>query len=229
MSKILKIYWQEPIKHQRLHVGTLSFSDGVYKFKYVNNYKDLEQRGFKPIMPFLDFDTEYTSDKLFPAFSSRLPDPKRKDIESILKKYNLSEYNDFELLSRSEGRSPSDKLEFISKIDLSQPYTTKDFFVAGVSHGDICPQSEKCIPDIECLKGVISLVPEPDNKYDKYAVKILLNKEKLGYIPAYHSQSVYTAITQGMNVACKITEANFFKNDCKNCRDCIKMKITITH
>ena len=52
MSKILKIYWQEPIKHQRLHVGTLSFSDGVYKFKYVNNYKDLEQRGFKPIMPF---------------------------------------------------------------------------------------------------------------------------------------------------------------------------------
>jgi len=91
MSKILKIYWQEPIKHQRLHVGTLSFSDGVYKFKYVNNYKDLEQRGFKPIMPFLDFDTEYTSDKLFPAFSSRLPDPKRKDIESILKKYNLSE------------------------------------------------------------------------------------------------------------------------------------------
>ena len=36
-----------------------------------------------------------------PAFASRLPDPKRRDIDKILKKYNMSEYDQFTLLKKA--------------------------------------------------------------------------------------------------------------------------------
>lgn len=226
MSKQLKIYWQEPNEHKRLHAGTLSYSNGKYIFNYVSDYKKLEEMGFVPIMPFLDFEAEYVSNKLFPAFSCRLPDPKRKDINDILKKYNLTKYDSFELLSRSEGRSPSDKLEFIEEIDLSQSYTSKDFFIAGVSHGEFC-NHEECIKDIQCLNGSISLIPEPSNPYDSNAVKVMIGSKKLGYIPLYHSKAISTAITIGMNINCKIIETNFINSNSKNCRDCIKIHVDI--
>ncbi len=226
MNKELKIYWQEPIEHQRLHIGTLSYLNGIYKFNYVRDYRKLEEKGFIPIMPFLDFETEYVSDKLFPAFSCRLPDPKRKDIGVILKKYNLTEYDSFELLSRSEGRSPSDRLEFISEIDLSQPFVSKEFFIAGVSHGEFCTHTE-CIKDVQCLDGIISLLPEPNNPYDSNAVRIMVDGKKLGYIPLYHSKAVSTAINSNMSINCKIVEINFTNSESKNCRDCIKMQIDI--
>jgi len=41
-----------------------------------------------------------------PVFASRLPDPKRKDIDKILKKYNMSEYDQFTLLKKCQGRLP---------------------------------------------------------------------------------------------------------------------------
>ena len=55
----------------------------------------------------------YRSEELFPAFSSRLPDRKRKDIDKILKKYNLDEYDTYELLKRSGAKLPIDNLQFV--------------------------------------------------------------------------------------------------------------------
>ena len=58
----------------------------------------------------------YQSDKLFLLFSSRLPDPKRKDIKEILDKYGLDEYDGYELLKRSGGRLPIDTYELIPQL-----------------------------------------------------------------------------------------------------------------
>ena len=43
---------------------------------------------------------------LFPVFASCLPDRKRKDIDKILQKYGLKEFDEYELLKKSGARLP---------------------------------------------------------------------------------------------------------------------------
>lgn len=225
MSNTLKIYWKEPKNHRRLHVGNLSYVNDEYVFQYEADYKYLLDKGFLPIIPFFEFTEKYTSKTLFPAFACRLPDPKRKDINYILAKYGLSEYNAFQLLAKSGGRSPSDRLEFIEAIDISDKETLRDFYIAGVTFSEFC-QGKKCI-EKHCLSGFISLEPEKDNKYDPNAVKIMLNNKRLGYIPVYYSESITNAISLGMNIDCKIIETNFTTDDDKECGSCIKVRLHI--
>jgi hypothetical protein len=52
----------------------------------------------------------YKNDRLFAIFTSRLPDRKRKNIQEILDKYGLKEYNDYMLLKRSGARPALSKL-----------------------------------------------------------------------------------------------------------------------
>lgn len=58
----------------------------------------------------------YKCEELFPVFSSRLPDRKRKDIKKILEKYGLKEYDSYQLLKRSGARLPIDNLQFVDPI-----------------------------------------------------------------------------------------------------------------
>ena len=46
-------------------------------------------------------------------FSSRLPNPKRRDMDKILEKYGLAQYDGYELLRKNGGRLPIDTYEFI--------------------------------------------------------------------------------------------------------------------
>ncbi len=69
------------------------------------------------LKPFDDKNKIYKSDILFPIFSSRLPDSKRKDINKILDKYNLDKYDEFDLLVKSKGKLPIDSLSFVEIID----------------------------------------------------------------------------------------------------------------
>ena len=52
------------------------------------------------MVAFPDLSKTYYNDILFPAFSSRLPDKNRVDIVDILKKYDLEEYDEYELLKK---------------------------------------------------------------------------------------------------------------------------------
>ncbi len=62
---------------------------------------------------FRELDKVYTDTVLFPVFASCLPDRKRKDIDKILQKYGLKEFDEYELLKKSGARLPIDNLEFI--------------------------------------------------------------------------------------------------------------------
>lgn len=102
----------------RFLIGVLSkYSSGKYEFKYSFSAETYKCMGFNGIEAFPDFNKTYTSDRLFPVFSSRLPDKNRKDISKILKKYGLKEYDEFQLLIRSGGKLPIDNLEFTDIID----------------------------------------------------------------------------------------------------------------
>jgi len=109
------LIWKEPNTRRNYIVGQLS-KNGQYEFSYGHEVKEAIDNGFELLIPFGDINKVYKSDMLFPAFSSRLPDKKRRGIEKILLKYELQEYDEFELLKRSGARLPIDSLEFIEPI-----------------------------------------------------------------------------------------------------------------
>lgn len=111
IDNCLYLIWHNPLTKRKYIVGKLSKDKG-YSFEYCGEYVEAQQAGWNYIKSFPEHKV-YNSDTLFTAFSSRLPDRKRKDILSVLKKYGLSEYDGFELLKKSGGRLPIDSYEFI--------------------------------------------------------------------------------------------------------------------
>lgn len=222
--KKLEIYWQCRESHERFKVGELFKDKSKYIFKYVDNVQKFEDNGFRPIFPFLDYTKKYSSQSIFPCFKNRLPDAKRKDIDSILKKYDLEEYDDFELLSKSEGRLPTDRLEFINPIDPLKKSFTHDFYIAGVSHGFFC-NKELCDYTENIKLGYeLNLVREKNNPFDKYAVRIDYKERKLGYIPKYYSEAVSKLIEENKKIRCIVFRV---KSGTVDCRECIKARLIV--
>lgn len=103
----------EPFK-----VGELSKTLEKYYFKYdIDGVKKAEVYGFVPLPHLPKVDVEYFREELFSSFSKRLSFHGKKDKTSILKEYNLQEYDAFELLKKSGGKMSTDSLEFIVPYD----------------------------------------------------------------------------------------------------------------
>ncbi len=220
----LCLIWKHPDTRRQYVVGTLS-KNGLFEFEYSCEIDEAIKAGFNHIAAFKDVNKKYTSEKLFPVFSSRLPDKKRRDISDILKKYNLEEYDEYLLLKNSGARLPIDTFEFIDPIFDDEQNVSRDFFVAGVSHYLPC-SNDKC--DFENININVNdrlvLKLEPENKYDFNAVEIFnSNGDKLGYIPRYYSKQVTKMIDENKNVSCRVIEFN----PNSNCRECIKVNLSI--
>lgn len=111
----LYLIWKSEQSGKQYIVAQL-IKEGQYEFCYCDEVHDAIKAGFSPLLCFPDIDKVYRDNKLFPIFSSRLPDKKRKDIRNILDKYELEEYDEYTLLKRSGARLPIDQLEFIEPI-----------------------------------------------------------------------------------------------------------------
>ena len=82
-------------------------------------------------------------------------------------------------------------------------FTEKRFFVAGVQHHDL----NTVINAIEEGDG-LDLVPEPTNKFDTNAIKIMYEGTMIGYVPKKFSAEVAGAIEIGTDVECEVTKLN---------------------
>jgi len=99
-------------------VGELSKRPGKYYFRYdLDGVKKAEAYGFSPLPYFPKLDAKYFREGLFRSFSERLPGHNKKDRTSVLKEYNLEEYDDLELLIKSGGKMPTDSFEFRSSLE----------------------------------------------------------------------------------------------------------------
>ncbi|EIW19506.1 MULTISPECIES: HIRAN domain-containing protein [Pelosinus] len=226
----LEVVWKDLNTRQRFVVGTLT--KGIkYSFRYKKETIDKAcEKGFNGIVAFPDLKKEYINNVLFPAFGTRLPDEKRKDINNILSKYNLENYDSFELLKKSGGRSPIDTLEFIEPIDLSKVKenikATREFFIAGVRHCNLCNDKidNRCTIKIPLQKGeILRLELEPSNHYDPDAVAVYKDNYKIGYIPMYYSKAVGEAIKGNLEV--DLIVKDFDSMAC--CQECLKVLLTI--
>lgn len=225
----LFVIWKDPNTGARIQIGQLS-KNGSYEFIYIeSNLKKAFDKGFEALVAFPEIDKLYKNNEVFPAFSSRLPDKRRKDIETILAKYSLSRYDAFELLRESGGKLPTDSLEFVDPIFYNpNEDVVREFFIAGTRHRDLCRSETypECVLNIE-LKEDEELVifHEKDNEFDQNAVLLLKDseaREKIGYIPAYYAEAVSEAIQHNQKISCKVKE--FLK---ENCQECVKVVLTI--
>ncbi len=111
----LYVIWKNPRTERKYIVGKLGKEDAGFSFEYCDEYKEALNDGWYGFVSFPEV-RRYENKTLFPAFQSRLPDIKRRDLIQILKKYGLDYYDGYELLRKSGGRLSIDTYEFIDPI-----------------------------------------------------------------------------------------------------------------
>lgn len=218
------LIWKEAKTRRQYIVGQLS-KNGQFEFSYGFEVRDAIEKGFKPLISFEDIDRVYKSDILFPVFSSRLPDKKRKEIDKILLKYGMEEYEDYKLLKRSGARLPIDNLEFIDPIlDRYDNNIKRIFYLAGPRHYIGC-EGQDCEKAVELKKGEeLNLVLDPENEYDDKAIKIN-NADNLhvGYVPRYYSMGITELFEEGWSYSCKVFDVQ--KDN--NCNECVRVELVV--
>ncbi len=210
------LIWKDPESRIQYTVGQL-FKNGQYEFKYTDDIEEAKEHGFEPLISFEDISKKYKSNILFPVFSSRLPDKKRKDINHILNKYGLTEYDEYCLLKKSGAKLPIDNLKFVEPLFGNEFNLCGEFYLAGVRHYMGCDSTDCDKADCLNINDKLSLVLEPENKYDKRAIKVLKSGKLLGYIPRYYNKNIRKLlIEKNSKYNCKIIEVNK-DTDCDNC------------
>ncbi len=216
----LLVIWQDNTNKLRHVIGKLTKTNS-YEFQYVKQeMPDLIKKGFKNLIAFPDLEKKYSSDKLFSVFSSRLPDKRRVDIKDILSMYELENYDEFELLKRSGGRLPTDSLEFVEPIYLSDKYIKRQFYIAGTKY-----YLDKSSFDLLKRNMSLSYRTEPNNSVDENAVQILCQGKVIGYIPSYFSKEVVEAIQIGRKI--KINVLHVKPNMEEHFYECVKAELII--
>lgn len=221
------LIWKDPVSRRQYQIGILS-KNGSYEFKYGFEIREAIEKGFKLLVAFDDIAMIYKNDIFFPAFASRIPDRRRKDIKSILNKYGLTNYDEYELLKKSGGKLPIDDLLFIDPIivsdDDNDETIEREFFIAGPRHYLGC-EGKNCNYGLKIEKDdELFLEFEPENENDKNAIKVIdKDNSKIGYIPRYYNKELTELIKKGFKCSMKVTEYN---KD-KNCNECLKVRISI--
>lgn len=218
------LIWKEPGTRRNYIVGQLS-KNSQYEFSYGHEVEEATKKGFELLIPFDDINKVYKSDTLFPAFSSRLPDNKRRGIEKILSKYGLQEYDEYKLIKRSGARLPIDSLEFIDPILGRHTGKIKRIFhIAGVRYYIGC-EGDDCNKALHLEIGnKLKLDPDPKNQYDKNAIKIIDSTgNHVGYLPRYFSESMTNILKEGDRYNCTVLEVNK-ENEC---HECVKVKLEV--
>lgn len=219
----LYLIWKCALDRRQYIVGQLT-KNGQYEFQYCEEINEALKVGFTPLVSFEQLDVVYKSEKLFPVFSSRLPDKKRKDINKILKKYGLEEYDSYQLLKKSGAKLPIDNLQFIDPILNYESSFEKSFYIAGVRHYLGCNGS-LCKDAVSVTRGdEVFLIHESKNLYDENAICVINEEKKLlGYVPRYYAGAFVKFIDEGRIEECHVTSV--IKENC--CDECIGILIKI--
>lgn len=207
MNNELWLIWKEPLSHRRFKIGILIKLNDGYEFSYVDpELGEARKVGFNFFPGFNDLSKTYKNNELFINIASRLPNKGRIDYLEILNSYNLDkESSDFDILKATRGRTHTDNYEFVPAFDLNKI----EFDVAGTRH---CKDINKC-KDFLKINRVLYLEPEPNNKNDENAVKVVLKENgklyHLGYVPRYYSKELLNELNKGAKYSAMIQNLKF--------------------
>lgn len=89
--------------------------NGDYLYKYnQKGLSDARKKGYQYLIGFKDTrkGKVYSSKELFPVFKSRIPTRQRRDLDEILAKLGIKDYDEFDLLALSGGKLFTDSISF---------------------------------------------------------------------------------------------------------------------
>lgn len=202
MENSLWLVWKQPNSRKRYVVGELTYDQKKYTFKYLKEYlEEAKENGFYNFPGFDDLEKEYECEELFQNILSRLPNKTRPDYLEILNFYDLdSTSTKMEILKNTRGRLLTDNYEFVPVFNKQK----LEFEVAGTTH---CVDFEKYRNMLEINENLI-LEKEPNNKYDKYAIKIMFRTCKgtyhLGYVPRYYTKQLTELLDKNIKYSARI-------------------------
>ena len=222
LNKSLLLTWKDPVSRRNFTIGQLCLNTN-FTFKYCGDFAEAEKYGWVKLNAFPEEKT-YASENMFPIFSSRLPDRKRRDIHNILENYQLSVYDEFELLRRSEGRLPIDTYSFIDPIFPDDESIERTFYIMGVRHYANCNGQDCSLLTNINVDDSLLFAKEPSNKYDPDAIQVLTHsKELLGYVPRYYNKAILKRLNNKMSYSCVVVDINLHSE----CSECIKVKLNM--
>lgn len=219
----LYLIWKSNNSGRQYIIGQLT-KNGQYEFQYCKEYEEAIKDGFKPLVSFENLEKIYTCNDLFPVFSSRLPDRKRKDMDKILNKYGLKKYDAYELLKMSGAKLPIDSLYFIDPILNFDNAFEKKFYLAGARHYLGC-EGVDCKKAINVTRGdEVFLEREEDNAFDHNAIRVVNDKAGLlGYIPRYYAEAFGRLMQEQRVASCHVVNVDMNQS----CDECIEIVIKI--
>lgn len=207
MKNEMWLIWKHPESRRRYKIGILNYENNIYTFKYVNpELNDAVLVGFKFFPGFENINETYTSYELFANIETRLLNINRPDYLEILNHYGLEKNSTkLEILKATKGRLITDNYEFVPCFDSNK----LEFDVAGTRHSlDI----DKIVNTIH-INDKLELELEPNNQYDKYAIKVIISKQNkryhLGYVPRYYSLELTNLLKKNIKYSALIESINF--------------------
>lgn len=208
------VVWQDSHTRQFVRVGRLEFTGDTFRFTYT---ADAElHAGFEPFADFPDLRGEYTSDDLFPIFASRVASSARSDYENQLDALGLTrdEATPVELLARSWGQSPHDRLQIVPDPQ-RHPDGTESlrFLASGVSHAhhDIPGDTPEAVTErVANLRAGQELDwrDEPDNTSNPQAIRLEVDGRLVGWVPDYLLDYVHKSRGPDVDVHVIVERAN---------------------
>ena len=208
-----KIYlsWRQSAGKRRFIVGELFKENNNYIFNYCpEKLEKAKTEGFDNYPAFPDTNKIYDKDVLN-TFTRRLVNPARSDYDKFLKYWCAENYKDnlFAILGLTGAKLQTDNFEFIAPhYEVPAVFRTE---IAGLHHTDNALLDE--LKTVEAYEN-ITLIAEPENKYDSNAVKVLYSGKDLGYIKVIHSDCVFKALQNNLRVNAiikKIIKNGFIK------------------
>jgi HipA-like protein len=100
------------LKYDGITIGILSFCDEQWHFKYTSDFMNL---GLAPLSNFPDINKDYSSDKLWPFFASRIPSLNQPFYNKKINIYNINVNDSVDLLKHFGKRTITNpyQLDFV--------------------------------------------------------------------------------------------------------------------
>lgn len=205
------VNWKSPDTGENFAVGILEKKEDYYRFRYIKKaLEEATEKGFQLFVGLGDASKKYKSEKLFPVFDRRIPNPQRKDFQNIITQNNMGDYEDisFAYFMLTGGKLATDTISF-SKPAIYSSYSNNLFLffdAAGWSH------YKNNFKDLN-KDTIVYAVLDTKNIKDKNAVKIIDNHERtLGYVPRPFNKLFSKFMYHNYKVKCKILGFSLFND-----------------
>lgn len=211
----IHLIWRPGKGSNRISVGTIkkSVSEGI-RFQY--NQKGVEKAkklGFIHYEGFPDTDKIY-NENVIDIFGQRLIRSERPDLKEFYDFWEVDmtkKEDKFYMLAFTQGLLPTDNFEFLADFNPQEGLT----FISEITGLG----SAQLKSDLLSIGDVLRYELEPNNKFDKYAVKVFKNDVYLGHIKLIHCR-VFSKTDRQISLSVKQIEKNGVLN-----RVFVKVKI----